>query len=467
MHGSAGGFQACPDAPVKLLSMTERVRRPGGPAGAQRAGDRRARPGAARQPGARERRRRRLRRPREGARGPAGGDGALNLPSAGDVERLERRLRSFSQRLEEVEDQLDRVSREVIGRRSSPPPRPPRSAPEDRRLTLNFRLRVRPRRPVRPASRLLSQRLLRRAAAPSALSATIRTAAAATPSAPARARSGDRLHVGGDRRPGGRRPAGSASTLATAAAPAPSPSASRRRLGQRPGRARPPRRRRRRSEAALTRRRRSPRSTRSSSPAAAAAPAATAGADPHRPPHAELGEVGEHERRARPAHPGRLDRQLVARRASGPSSPRGRGRGCSSSAARAAPGRAAGRARGRRRGSRRPRSGLSAGVATAWSPDPIARRRRRLSTRENRAPGIFSSRLNTALEPRPYLGVNRQTATAGACSGGLGGKSNEKEALDRRPGGRDRLAGPAGGGRRPLKRRRSWKPPRRASTRCG
>ena len=38
---------------------------------------------------------------------------ALNLPSAGDVERLERRLRSLSQRLEEVEDQLDRVARDV------------------------------------------------------------------------------------------------------------------------------------------------------------------------------------------------------------------------------------------------------------------------------------------------------------------------------------------------------------------
>lgn len=38
---------------------------------------------------------------------------ALNLPSAGDVERLERRLRSFSQRLEDVEDQLDRLAREV------------------------------------------------------------------------------------------------------------------------------------------------------------------------------------------------------------------------------------------------------------------------------------------------------------------------------------------------------------------
>jgi TolA-binding protein len=38
---------------------------------------------------------------------------ALNLPSASDVERLERRLRSFSQRLEEVEEQLDEANREL------------------------------------------------------------------------------------------------------------------------------------------------------------------------------------------------------------------------------------------------------------------------------------------------------------------------------------------------------------------
>ena len=38
---------------------------------------------------------------------------ALNLPSAGDVERLERRLRSFSQRLEDVEEQIDDLSREI------------------------------------------------------------------------------------------------------------------------------------------------------------------------------------------------------------------------------------------------------------------------------------------------------------------------------------------------------------------
>jgi chromosome segregation ATPase len=38
---------------------------------------------------------------------------ALNLPSAGDVERLERRIRSFSQRLEDVEEQVDDLSREL------------------------------------------------------------------------------------------------------------------------------------------------------------------------------------------------------------------------------------------------------------------------------------------------------------------------------------------------------------------
>ncbi|HWB70074.1 MAG TPA: hypothetical protein VG518_08865 [Solirubrobacterales bacterium] len=38
---------------------------------------------------------------------------ALNLPSAGDVERLERRLRSLSQRLEDVEEQIDDLSREI------------------------------------------------------------------------------------------------------------------------------------------------------------------------------------------------------------------------------------------------------------------------------------------------------------------------------------------------------------------
>lgn len=39
--------------------------------------------------------------------------GALNLPSASDLERLTRRLRSVSQRLEGIEDVLDRIERRV------------------------------------------------------------------------------------------------------------------------------------------------------------------------------------------------------------------------------------------------------------------------------------------------------------------------------------------------------------------
>jgi chromosome segregation ATPase len=38
---------------------------------------------------------------------------ALNLPSAGDLERLTRRLRSVSQRLEGIEDALDRVEQRI------------------------------------------------------------------------------------------------------------------------------------------------------------------------------------------------------------------------------------------------------------------------------------------------------------------------------------------------------------------
>lgn len=46
--------------------------------------------------------------------------GALNLPSASDLERLTRRLRSVSQRLEGVEDVLDRVEQRVAGLEEAP-----------------------------------------------------------------------------------------------------------------------------------------------------------------------------------------------------------------------------------------------------------------------------------------------------------------------------------------------------------
>ena len=41
--------------------------------------------------------------------------GALGIPSAADVERLTRRLRSVSQRLEGIEDTLDRVEARIEG----------------------------------------------------------------------------------------------------------------------------------------------------------------------------------------------------------------------------------------------------------------------------------------------------------------------------------------------------------------
>ena len=43
--------------------------------------------------------------------------GALNLPSASDLERLTRRIRSVSQRLESIEDGLDRLD-DRLGRSS-------------------------------------------------------------------------------------------------------------------------------------------------------------------------------------------------------------------------------------------------------------------------------------------------------------------------------------------------------------
>jgi hypothetical protein len=41
--------------------------------------------------------------------------GALNLPSASDLERLTRRVRSVSQRLEGIEDGLDRLEERIAG----------------------------------------------------------------------------------------------------------------------------------------------------------------------------------------------------------------------------------------------------------------------------------------------------------------------------------------------------------------
>ena len=42
---------------------------------------------------------------------------ALNIPSSGDLERIERRLRSVSDRIEELEDRLDDVGMELAALR--------------------------------------------------------------------------------------------------------------------------------------------------------------------------------------------------------------------------------------------------------------------------------------------------------------------------------------------------------------
>jgi len=45
--------------------------------------------------------------------------GALNLPSAADIERVTRRLRSLSQRLEGIEDAIDRLEERVAAASAS------------------------------------------------------------------------------------------------------------------------------------------------------------------------------------------------------------------------------------------------------------------------------------------------------------------------------------------------------------
>jgi hypothetical protein len=52
----------------------------------------------------------------------------LNLPTGNDLDRIARRLRSLSARLEEVEDALDRLSREVAELRQERGPSQPRAS---------------------------------------------------------------------------------------------------------------------------------------------------------------------------------------------------------------------------------------------------------------------------------------------------------------------------------------------------
>ena len=92
----------------------------------------------------------RVRGPREGRQAQEVAMGALNIPSAADLERLTRRLRSVSQRLEGIEDGVDRLDERLAGLR-------PRGRRSSTRLAAIeeplAELAARGRRPARRAAR--------------------------------------------------------------------------------------------------------------------------------------------------------------------------------------------------------------------------------------------------------------------------------------------------------------------------
>jgi hypothetical protein len=75
--------------------------------------------------------------------------GALNLPSAADIERLTRRLRSVSQRLEGIEDGVHRLGRTLSG----PSIEARLAAIEEQLKTLSGKLDPKPSAAARPASK--------------------------------------------------------------------------------------------------------------------------------------------------------------------------------------------------------------------------------------------------------------------------------------------------------------------------
>src|SRR5262245_59890409 len=62
--------------------------------------------------------------------------GALNIPSASDVERIEQRMRSLSNRLEALEDRLDDALDELAALRRRPAEPPPATPAGDPHVSL-------------------------------------------------------------------------------------------------------------------------------------------------------------------------------------------------------------------------------------------------------------------------------------------------------------------------------------------
>jgi len=65
--------------------------------------------------------------------------GALNIPSASEVERLEQRLRSLSNRLESLEDRLDDIVDELAALRHRSAQQASGSGPSDPRVSVSDR----------------------------------------------------------------------------------------------------------------------------------------------------------------------------------------------------------------------------------------------------------------------------------------------------------------------------------------
>ena len=377
--------------------------------------------------------------------------GALNLPSAADIERLTRRLRSVSQRLEGIEDGVDRLDERLaaLGRQAGL---------QDELAALGERLgrhRAQARAPAEACARAARRRPGRPAPGPAieaaarddrrGRSASLQGSLAVAPSPLPReqeASEGRRLRLGPARTA---REALSRARPSRPSRPRRAPRARRAQaLAERRGRILPSRRARARPRRTPARRRggrrrpagpRSPGRPRGAGgppgrrarrarrlveqvgghhdalAARRAASAAASAGSPDRSGRAQrapgpvlrqrrgrgdegaglrdgssaarradadggsrrAGQLLEHDRRARPAHPRGLDRQRPRRRRRSPCSPTARGGGCTCAAHPAAPGRAPGRGRGRRAAARARRISAVGWRWTAGSTRPPGR----------------------------------------------------------------------------------------------
>src|SRR4051812_26766912 len=144
--------------------------------------------------------------------------GALNIPSAADLERLTRRLRSVSQRLEGIEDGVDRLDERIAGLGGQPDLERRLDGLADRLVVIEGKLDDQAKRAPAPPPR-------NRGTPPHP--------AQAPPPRPARRGPPDRAAPGGHRRParvdrqGARRPAGGPARCARPPSPRPGASAGR------------------------------------------------------------------------------------------------------------------------------------------------------------------------------------------------------------------------------------------------